>query len=111
MAEKPSIIGVGTGQIGREFLTKYLPGVVITDTAFPMNGEKTVEWFLSHNLSSYPLIGFSSTSVERLSERVRNYFITGNARYFNKLDVAVDRSEDEIIKQIILIEDLKRKTI
>lgn len=83
---KSSILYVRTAQIARTFLTTKLPAGIISDTGFPLNGAKIVQWFLTHGLGDFPLIGFSGTDLDRLDRKVQDYFMTSNARYFLKGD-------------------------
>jgi len=82
--DNPCIIGISNAAIARGYLEKHLPAVIISDTAFPLNGQKIIEWLLSHGLSDYAVIGLSGTDPRSLNDVVRTYFMTSNARYFLK---------------------------
>ena len=84
--DSPSIISIVSAQIAREFLGRYLPAAIISDTSFPLNGKKVVEWLQSHGHENYPLIGLSLTSFDDLDVNMKRFFGTKNARYFNKGD-------------------------
>jgi hypothetical protein len=84
-----SLVSVITAQVAREFLSRNLPAAIISDTSFPLNGKKVVEWLESHGYPNYPLIGLSGTPVDILEPELRRFFITGNARYFSKGEVLV----------------------
>ena len=99
----PAWVNVVTGQIARAILGRWLPGAVISDTGFPLNGQKVVEWLMDHDLSSYPVIGLSATRVGRLEPCIIKYFVTGNARYFEKQTFA--DNIDEVARQIIYNRD------
>src|SRR3989338_7980374 len=45
---RPTLIHIVSCQVARAFLDKYIPSVIISDTNFPMNGAKTVEWLAGH---------------------------------------------------------------
>lgn len=94
----PAHISVGTGQIARGIIATYLPGAIVSDSGFPLNGEKTVQWLISHGFGDYPLIGLSGTPVSKLKNNVvRDFFATGNARYFEKSNI----QEEEVITQVL----------
>lgn len=96
----PSLVQVVSGQIARTFIADYLPGAIISDTGFPMNGEKTVEWLISHDLQNYPLIGLSGTYVDDLKPGVRDFFLKTNARYFNKGEFEEEDLRNQVIFNI-----------
>ncbi len=79
-----ALVSVITAQVARTFLSRNLPAAIISDTSFPLNGKKVVEWLQVHGYPNYPLIGLSGTNVSLLEPELRDFFITGNARYFDK---------------------------
>ncbi|MBN2421810.1 hypothetical protein JXB41_01170 [Candidatus Woesearchaeota archaeon] len=97
--EKPIILSVMSGQVARTIIKKYLPGVIISDTGFPMNGKKTVEWLIYHGLEDYALIGLSGTPIKDLHDNIKEYFMKSNARYFSKTDI-IEQMES-IISQVL----------
>ena len=64
-----------------------------------MNGAKVVKWIQTHGMSEYAMIGLSGTSVDNLEPAIKRYFITGNARYFDKGEIA-DAKQDFILQVI-----------
>lgn len=93
----PLYISIVSGQVARTLLQDYLPSVMISDTGFPMNGKKTVDWLLDHNLGNYPLIGLSATPLANLDEHIKDFFVTRNARYFQKQTY----SSEDLVFQVI----------
>ena len=83
---RPTLIHIVSGQVARAFLDKYIPSVIISDTNFPMNGVKTVEWLAGHGFENYPLIGLATDPISKLDETIRTFFLTSNARYFPKAE-------------------------
>ena len=94
---QPVFVSVASGQVARSILAQYLPGAIISDSGFPLNGARTVKWLIKHGLGSYPLIGLSATSVRELGEEVEHFFTTNNARYFSKLSF----DPDALITQLL----------
>ncbi|MFA6887907.1 MAG: hypothetical protein WC254_00240 [Candidatus Woesearchaeota archaeon] len=85
--EDPSFLNVVTAQMGRKYLERYLPGAIICDSNFPLNGTKVIRWLQNHGLSEYPLIGLSADTIEQLQKTrpdAARFFITTNARYLDK---------------------------
>jgi hypothetical protein len=80
----PVVVAVASGQVARTFLESYVPGAVISDSEFHMNGKKTVEWLIAHGFTDYPLIGLSGTLLKDLDQNVKEFFASTNARYFSK---------------------------
>ncbi len=95
----PMLVNVQTAQIARSVLERYVPGAIISDTGFPLNGAKVVQWLQSHGFDSYPLIGYSATPVARLYPDIRDFFVSTNARYFEKSSNIGPR---ELIPSIVL---------
>lgn len=90
-----SLVSIVTAQVARSFLERNLPAAIISDTIFPLNGRKIVGWLRDHGYPDYPLIGLSATSIEDLSDRSKKFFITGNARYYEKTAVVGKRDIKE----------------
>ena len=95
----PSLVSVITAQVAREFLGMILHGVIISDTSFPLNGKKVVEWIQHHGFNDYALIGLSGTDFDVLDSELKKWFGTTNSRYFDKL--VVFEHEEEFVQQII----------
>ena len=93
-----ALVGVANAQFARRFLNEYLPGVIISDTSFPLNGKKVVEWIRSHGFEDYALIGLSGTPVFSLDEEVKNWFAQGNARYFMKSEFSRAKLENQVLR-------------
>lgn len=98
MTDEPILLGVDSGQIARTLLQTHLPGAIISDTGFPLNGQKTVQYLMDHGYQNYPLIGLSSTPLDELDPRVVQFFMTSNARYFLK---GQGLSWDDLVKQLV----------
>lgn len=92
-----SWVSIVTAQIARVFLTSNLPAAIISDTSFPLNGKKVVEWLQAHGYLDYPLIGLSGTPVDSLEPELRKFFITGNARYFDKGSFDMDGIAQQVV--------------
>ncbi len=97
IGEGPGVVNVDTGSAARAYLETTLPGVIISDSGFPMNGERIVDWLISHGLKNYPLIGLSSRSASTLPEAIKKYFIECNGRYFEKASFEIK----DLVSQII----------
>ncbi len=95
-----SWVSIVTAQIARTFLTYNLPAAIISDTSFPLNGKKVVEWLQSHGYRDYPLIGLSGTSVDSLEPELHEFFITGNARYFDKESFDMDSIAQQVVYNV-----------
>lgn len=101
-----ALVHVVSGQVAREFLNRYTPAAIISDTGFPMNGVQTVQWLLKHNYENYPLIGLSSRDVHKLPEDVVRFYMESNARYFDKNRY----NPSDLIKQIVFNTEFNRRT-
>jgi len=82
--DAPTVVNLQTAQLGRTFFERYIPTAAISDTSFPLNGEKIVQWLYHHDFKDYPLLGFSGTAWSELSEVVKEFFIKSHARYLEK---------------------------
>lgn len=89
--DEPKILVVKTAQIARTYLEHYLPGVIICDSNFPLNGKEVIEWLKANGLKEYPLIGFSGRAIDDLEPELKNFFVTTNSRYFNKGSIRSDQ--------------------
>jgi hypothetical protein len=98
ITNEPILLGLDSGQVARTLLETHLPGAIISDTGFPLNGQKTVQYLMAHGYQNYPLIGLSSTSLGELDPAVVQFFMTNNARYFLK---GATLNWDDLIKQLI----------
>jgi hypothetical protein len=85
--ESAAVVNMATAQTARTYLEQYIPGGIICDSVFPLNGSVTIKWLQEHGLKDYPLIGFSCTSFEKLPTDTKQFFISTPARYFNKFDL------------------------
>lgn len=92
-----SLVSVITAQIARAFFTYNLPAAIVSDTSFPLNGKKAVEWLQSHGYPEYPLVGLSGTAVAFLDPELRDFFITGNPRYFSKGEFDRDSLAQQVV--------------
>lgn len=102
MGEGPALVSVITAQVARTFLSSYLPGVIISDTSFPLNGKKVVEWICAHGYPDYALIGLSGTNFSLLEDEIKTFFGKGNSRYFDKGDYSMEDSvREQFYQQII----------
>lgn len=100
--DNPTLVSITTAQIAREFLGVYLPGVIISDTSFPLNGKRVVEWICEHGFNDYALIGLSGTNIDDVGPELKNWFAQGNARYFMKTKFSMDPSvRSDFFSQII----------
>src|SRR3989344_1740762 len=95
----PTLVSIITAQIARGFLSENLPGAIISDTSFPLNGKKVVEWICEHGFKDYAFIGLSGTPFSLLDAEIQGWFGKSNARYFEKLTFC--ENEDLFISQII----------
>jgi hypothetical protein len=95
-----AVVSIVTAQIARTFLTYNLPAAIISDTSFPLNGKKVVEWLQAHGYPDYPLIGLSATPIDALEPELHTFFITGNARYFNKATFDIHSLGQQIIYNV-----------
>ena len=102
----PVLISVDNGQLARAVMNEYIPGVMISDTGFPMNGALVVEWLIKHNLGSYPLIGLSGTSWNDLPEIMKKHFGMRNARYFEKSTYVTQELLEQIVAARVISERL-----
>ena len=98
-SDQPTIIQIVSGQVARGYLSEYVPGCIISDTNFPMNGAQTVKWLATHGFEGYPLIGLSTTDIPRLDPVIAHFFMTTNARYFEKGQFG--KQNDALVEQII----------
>ncbi len=85
----PAVINVKTAQLARTFLAQYVPGAIISDSSFPLNGAVIVQWLQTHGLPGYPLIGLSATPFNRLAPALQRFFTQTSAVYFCKDDVSM----------------------
>jgi len=99
MGEGPTLVSVSCAQVARELLARYLPGAIISDTSFPLNGKKVVEWIQQHGFHDYALIGLSGTPFKEIDPLLKEWFAKGNARYFEKATYSTDKSE--FVSQIV----------
>ncbi len=84
--DKPVFIGVKTAQMARTYLERYLPGAIISDSNFPLNGVEVIKWLQKHGLPDYPLLGFSAHQFEGLPKETQQFFSQTSARYICKQD-------------------------
>ncbi len=110
--ERPSLIHVGTGQLARAYFENNIPEAAISDTTFPLNGAKTVQWLLTHGLADYPLIGLSAQiitarEISDLDPKIVVYFMTHTATYFAKPDLE-PRTTARFVNQILYNVDWTR---
>ena len=82
MGDGPALVSVVTAQVARTFLSQYLPGVVVSDTSFPLNGKRVVEWICEHGFNDYALIGLSGTDFDTLDPVLQKWF--GKSRLTTK---------------------------
>lgn len=101
-----AVVQIVSGQVARGFLDRYIPAAIISDTGFPMNGIKTVQWLLAHDYRNYPLIGLSATPLSTLPQDVAAFYMTSNARYFDK----TERRYADIISQLVFNTEFTRRT-
>ncbi|MBI2139225.1 hypothetical protein HYU13_06555 [Candidatus Woesearchaeota archaeon] len=80
----PTIINPYTAQLGRKFFERYIPAAAISDTGFPLNGQKIMEWLQSHEMGGYPLLGLTGTRWDDLTPEVRLLFGTTKATHLRK---------------------------
>lgn len=99
IGDDSTLVSVASAQIARTFLGRYLPCAIVSDTHFPLNGKRVVEWIQAHGFHDYAFIGLSGTPVESMDPGLKDWFAGSNARYFCKGDFL--GSEAEIANQII----------
>ncbi len=101
----PSYLHFVTAAVAREFLSKYLPAAIVSDTSFPLNGKKVAEWIKTHGFPNYPLIGLSATPLKLVDPELRDWFAESNARYFTKGSC----KEEDVIGQVTFNTDINRR--
>lgn len=70
----PVYVNVVSGIVGRRLIHELLPGAIISDTSFPLNGQATVQWMNSHGLGQFPVIGLSATPFKDLDDSVQAFY-------------------------------------
>ncbi len=103
-----ALVHVVSGQVAREFLDRYTPAVIISDTGFPMNGVQTVQWLLAHGYEDYPLIGLSVMPISSFPPNVVAFYVSSNARYFNKVDFTSKKLA--FVQQVAFNTEFNRRT-
>jgi hypothetical protein len=101
---KPTIINVQTAQTARAYLGKYVPGAVICDSSFPLNGAAVVGWLQQHGLPDYPLIGLSGKDFGQLEPQVQKFFYETSARYFCKGGLNEERLAEAVISSRLFVQ-------
>ncbi|MFH0837187.1 MAG: hypothetical protein V1870_03600 [Candidatus Aenigmatarchaeota archaeon] len=109
---EPAIVHLTTAQLGRIYLEKYIPAAIISDSSFPLNGKRIVEWLKTHGLKQYPLIGFSGRNFHELDPVMQEFFGSTCARYYRKLSTATADIIDAVVfskkyVEEIIVPDLK----
>ncbi len=94
-----ALISIVNAQVARGYLNRVLPGVVISDNSFPLNGKKVAEWIQAHGYPDYAMIGLSSTHFDALDPLLQRWFGKGNSRFFAKSEVY--NQQGDFVQQII----------
>ncbi|GEM_PF-2175155 len=100
VGNEPYLINVRTAQLARTYLEQYIPGAIICDSNFPLNGKAVVGWLKAHGLDNYPLIGYSGRDFKKddLGHELFQFFTETSARYIQKMSKTELDGRDEFDK-------------
>jgi len=87
--DEGAFVNVRTAQMGRVYLERAVPGAIICDSAFPLNGSVTIKWLQEHGMAGYPLVGLSSKTFDSLPLEMKKFFIGTSATYFCKNEASI----------------------
>ncbi len=84
VGNEPYLVNMRTAQLARTYLEQYIPGAIICDSDFPLNGKAVVGWLKAHGLDNYPLIGYSGRNFNELERELQQFFTQTSAVYIQK---------------------------